>query len=129
MHQSGVVSMGAGMQQPPAKKPKKSVSDLFKKKGSPVPKPVRNFRALKRALIDARERATTVLVERWPAAHPSFTQKVLPQADGAVPQQAAHCGCGGLWVAIVDLWAGMSRPMERMSCPCVESEVCSIGTM
>ena len=94
---------------------------------SPVPKPVRNFRALKRALIDARERAITILVERWPAAHPSFTQKVLP--DGAVPQQAAHYGCGGLWMAIVDLWAGMSRPMERMSCSCMESEVCSIGIM
>jgi hypothetical protein len=99
MHQSGVASMEAGMQQPPAKKPKKSVSDFFKKKDSPVPKPVRNFRALKRALTDARERAITILVERWPAAHPSFTQKVLP--DGAVPQQAAHYGCGGLWMAIV----------------------------
>jgi hypothetical protein len=127
MHQSGVASMEAGMQQPPAKKPKKSVSDFFKKKDSPVPKPVRNFRALKRALTDARERAITILVERWPAAHPSFTQKVLP--DGAVPQQAAHYGCGGLWMAIVDLWAGMSRPMERMSCSCMESEVCSIGIM
>ena len=127
MHQSNVASTKAGMQQPPAKKPKKPVSDFFKKKDSSVPKPVHNFRALKRALVDTREIAITVLVGRWPAAHPSFTQKVLP--DGAVPQQAVHYGCGGLWMAIVDLWAGMSRPMERMSCSCMESEVCSIGFM
>ena len=47
-----------------------------------------------------RERA-----EQWPAAHPSFTQKVLPARTA--PQQTAHYGCGGLLMAIHEETARM----------------------
>ena len=90
MLQSVVVNMEARVQQPPAKKPKKSMADFYKPVAKAIPKPVRNFRQLKHVLIDAQQRGIAVLVERWPAAHPSFTQKVLP--DGTVPQQTAHYG-------------------------------------
>ena len=44
MLQSVVVNMEAGVQQPPAKKPKKSMADFYKPVAKAIPKPVRNFR-------------------------------------------------------------------------------------
>ena len=110
MHLSVVASMEAGAWAGDAadsgKEAKEIGGRLFQEEGLAGPKACSQLSSTE-ACSDrcARE---SVRSEHWwnadaqtsAAAHPSFThaQKVLPY--GTVPQPTAHCGYGGLWMAI-----------------------------